>query len=139
MCITFNFYSYVFVSSIFTLIGHKIFTTTVNRNRFSRQFGCITSVAPSFYQTAAQREAVNTTTKIKTNINNSNRTKSTTIIKTNFCVFNSIFTRNFTTTITNMSAKPCVTLDNINPSIKVMEYAVREENIKSIDMHLEKL
>lgn len=106
-------------------IGQKVFTTTVTRNLFVRQRGCVTSFAPSFYQTAA---AANTTTTTKTNINSSNnKKKSATIIKTNFCVFNSIFTRNFTTT-TNMSAKPCVTLDNINPAIKLMEYAVSNQS-----------
>uniref|UniRef100_A0A336LFW9 CSON008927 protein n=1 Tax=Culicoides sonorensis TaxID=179676 RepID=A0A336LFW9_CULSO len=106
--------------------GHKYVTTTVTRNLFTRQRGCVTSLAPSFYHQTKAAE---------TNISN-NKLKPATITKTNFCVFNNcnlnninninnrIFTRNFTTT-TKMSAKPCVTLDNINPSIKVMEYAVR--------------
>lgn len=106
-------------------VGQKVFTTTVTRNLFIRQRGCVTSFAPSFYQTSSvAAAAANTTTTTKTNINSSNnKKKSATIIRTNFYVFNSIFTRNFTTT-TKMSAKPCVTLDNINPSIKLMEYAV---------------
>lgn len=113
-----------FIRSQIDNIGRYVFTTEVTRNLFFKQRGCITSFAPSFYQTTAAE--VENTSIIKTNKNtlsSSNKTKSTTINKTNFGVFNSIFTRNFTTT-TNMSAKPCVTVDNINPSIKLMEYAV---------------
>ncbi|XP_063704820.1 alanine aminotransferase 1 [Culicoides brevitarsis] len=86
--------------------GHKVVTTAFTRNLLFGQRGCITTIADN--------KKAKTNTKFK---------ESKTIINKTICAF-SVYTRNFTTT-TNMSAKPCVTLDNINPSIKVMEYAVR--------------
>lgn len=119
MCVFFTFHS---TRSPIHNVGNYAFKTAVTRNLFFLQRGCLTSFAPAFYQTTTAEAVLNTTTTTPKS-DSSNKKKSATINKTNFCVFNSIFTRNFTTT-TNMSAKPCVTMDNINPNIKLMEYAV---------------